>query len=327
MRKSFEDPYLDRVAGSVLGLLTGDALGMPVEGWDWPEVEARFGWLDRMVPGRLPAGSYTDDGQMAVGLLESLVEAGGFDPALCAARWLANFEPQRGYGGRIKSLMDRLAEGQGWDKVGTNSFGNGAAMRIGPLGVWYGREPDLSREELIRAAKTSARITHRHPQAVAGAVAQALAVARACSLGLAGRPLDPEPFLTGLVQEISPLDPGSGERLKSLLGLKSGSAKELRRDLAGLFARDVRAVETVYPALAAVLMSGSFSGAVELAVNLGGDTDTLGAMAGAVAGAYYGAGSIPAGWLGTLENGARGRDYVIGLCREAARIRGTVKKI
>jgi len=294
---------------------------MPVEGWPWPEIEAGFGWLERMVSGRLPAGSYTDDGQMAVGLLESLVEAGGFDPALCAARWLANFDPERGYGGRIFSLMDRLAAGQDWRSVGTNSFGNGAAMRIGPLGVWYGREAGRAEAELVRSAVLSARITHRHPQAVAGALAQALAVARACALGLAGRPLDPETFIPRLAEAISPLDRSSGERMLSLLGLEKGSREDLRLGLAGLFARDVRAVETVPPALAAVLMTGSFSQAVELSVNLGGDTDTLGAMAGAVAGAYYGAGAIPPAWLQALENGAKGRDYVIRLCEEAAKIR------
>ena len=57
------------------------------------------------------------------------------------------------------------------------------------------------------------------------------------------------------------------------------------------------------------------------AVNCGGDTDTIGAMAGALAGAYYGYSSIPSAWLEPLENGEKGRDYVASLAEELARIK------
>jgi poly(ADP-ribose) glycohydrolase ARH3 len=73
----------------------------------------------------------------------------------------------------------------------------------------------------------------------------------------------------------------------------------------------LRAIESVPAALAAFLLTHSFREAVISAVNLGGDTDTIGAMAGAVAGAYYGYNQIPQEWLNSLENGAKGRDYVV----------------
>jgi poly(ADP-ribose) glycohydrolase ARH3 len=73
----------------------------------------------------------------------------------------------------------------------------------------------------------------------------------------------------------------------------------------------LRAIESVPPAIGAFLLTNSFRDAVVLAVNLGGDTDTIGAMAGAVAGAYYGYARIPDEWLASLENEEKGRDYVI----------------
>jgi poly(ADP-ribose) glycohydrolase ARH3 len=73
----------------------------------------------------------------------------------------------------------------------------------------------------------------------------------------------------------------------------------------------LRAIESMPPAIGAFVFTGSFRDAVVLAVNLGGDTDTIGAMAGAIAGAYYGHSNIPLEWLDPLENGTKGRDYVI----------------
>ncbi len=311
------DPFTDRFLGSCLGLLVGDALGMPVEGWPWPKIRDRYGWLEEMVPGRLPAGSYTDDGQMAFGLLQSLVRENGFDPAACAAAWSAGYDPARGYGGRIDGIMTDLAAGRSWDAVGTDSFGNGSAMRIGPLGAWYYRDE----KRLAQAALESASITHRHPQALAGALIQALAVARALSRGVRRKPLAPPEAVGALIRAAAPVDPESARRLEPLREIRPADRESLRRRLTSLFACDVRAIEAVGPALGAVLATGSFREAVSLAVNLGGDTDTLGAMAGAVAGAHYGFSAIPGDWLEALENTPhQGRDCMIELALEGARM-------
>jgi poly(ADP-ribose) glycohydrolase ARH3 len=82
----------------------------------------------------------------------------------------------------------------------------------------------------------------------------------------------------------------------------------------------VTAIEAVPPAIASFVFSDGFEQAVIRAVNLGGDTDTLGAMAGAVAGAYYGASNIPSRWLQVLENEGKGHDYIRNLSLRAARI-------
>ncbi len=297
--------------------MTGDALGMGVEGWPWERIKARYGWLEEMKPNRFPAGWYTDDSQMAIGLLESLVEANGFDPARCAARWLANYEPQRGYGGRIHGVMARLARGEDWSKVGTDSFGNGAAMRIAPLGLWLARDEAA----LKKAALTSAQITHHHPEAKAGAVVQALGVAQALAWGLEGETVDPSRFVRPLIEAAAEVDGAFAGRLEPLAELAKQTRTEARARLTGLFACDVKAIEAVPPAVGAFLATDSFRDALTLAVNLGGDVDTIGAMAGAMAGAYYGAGAIPEEWWQALENEpGSGRDYVVQLCLKAARL-------
>jgi poly(ADP-ribose) glycohydrolase ARH3 len=73
----------------------------------------------------------------------------------------------------------------------------------------------------------------------------------------------------------------------------------------------LRAIESVPAAIGAFVLTNSFREAVVMAVNLGGDTDTIGAMAGAVAGAYYGLDQIPQEWIDPLENGVKGREYTV----------------
>lgn len=308
------DRLFDHWAGSMIGLLTGDALGMPVEGWSPQKIESSFGRLTDLLPGRLPAGHYTDDFQMAQGLLESLIEAGGFDPARCAARWLANYQPQRGYGRRINGLMDRLAAGEDWSTVATDSFGNGTAMRVAPIGLWYAHD----QAGLIEAAAASARITHLHPEAVAGAVVQAAAVGAALRAGLSRRAIDRPRFLANLVELAGAHDAGFADHLARLEEMPGGSDSRAREWLIDTYRRDVRAIEAVPPAVGVFLGTTGFEAALETAVNLGEDTDTLAAMTGAMAGAYYGFKAIPDRWLKGLENEPQaGRDYALELCRKA----------
>ena len=314
MNQVFDNPFIDRLTGATVGLLCGDALGMPVEGWSAEKIEGRFGWLDRMIPGRLPAGGYTDDGQMALGLLDSLVRAKGFDPRACALAWLAGFDPARGYGRRIQGVMDRLAAGEDWRLAGTDSYGNGAAMRVGPLGVWFHDRPG----ELRRAALDSARITHHHPEAKSGALITALVCAEAVRAGLAGERLDPGRMIDRATVEAATVDPGMSQAMSKLVDLQPGSGPEIRDQLRRLYDRGVRTRESVPPALGAFLFTDNFKDAVCTAVNCGRDADTIGAMAGAMAGALYGCRAIPPDWLDMVE----GRDRAVELCLRAEEIIG-----
>ncbi len=301
------------MTGAGLGSFVGDALGMPVEGFGPGRIEALYGRLDRMVHGRLPAGSYTDDTQMMVAILEALVEERGFSPQAVAMRFVANFDPARGYGGRIAGVMSRLAGGTSWRDAGTDSFGNGAAMRIAPIGLFFFNDLDA----LTRAAKECSIITHRHPEGVAGGVAQALGVALALRAGISGEKPVPEDFLGTIARHIGELDEGFAHRLVGLSDLDRGNLKAGIREL---FRCSVKAVDAVPPALACFLYTDSFKDALVAAVGLGGDTDTIGAMTGALAGAFYGKKAIPRDWLDALEEGAKGKTYVEGLLMRLAEI-------
>ena len=97
--------------------------------------------------------------------------------------------------------------------------------------------------------------------------------------------------------------------------LPRGQESQARRRLLETYACDVRAAEAVPPALGAFLAAKSAEQAVVLAVSLGGDTDTIAAMTGALAGAYWGLDAWPPPWRLGLENGQNGKDYALHLCK------------
>jgi poly(ADP-ribose) glycohydrolase ARH3 len=306
-----QEDLLDRFLGAALGTFVGDALGEPVEGWSHQAIRSRFGLLDTMVR---EEGRYTDDTQMMIGILETLREKGRFDPAVCARRFQENFDPRRGYGRRIFGVVERIRQSIPWDEVGTDSFGNGGAMRIAPIGCFYYRDLNALKENAI----LSASITHKHAEGLAGAVAQATAVALAFECGIAGERIDPVAYLETVRDQVKDIDKRFTESLRdlesvlvSLTSRPETSPLDMVEAIAERYALSLRAIESVPAAIVAFLLTDTFKDAAVLAVNLGGDTDTIGAMAGAAAGAYYGYGEIPEPWLTPLENGSQGRDYVV----------------
>lgn len=299
-----------RLAGAALGTMCGDALGMPVEGWSAARIARVHGRLDRMLPGRLAAGSYTDDSQMMIAILETLAQRGGLDPAYLARRFLARYEPIRGYGGRINALMHRLAAGEPWDRVATDSWGNGGAMRVGVLGVFFAKD----RESCRAAALTQCRITHTHSRALAGAAARSWPCAgppgwgqgpRAGPRAVRGAYRRPgrEPGRPCGRTPAGHASPAPGRRGRGPRGPHPRLCLRRVRRRGG-----------------APGPGGLFGGPGPGAGNgsggqPGGDADTIGAMAGAMAGAYWGLEALPAQWLEALENQPLGRDAVLELCR------------
>jgi ADP-ribosylglycohydrolase len=317
MSEDLLSTLIDRFQGSALGTFVGDAMGREVEGWSWGQIRDRHGILDGV-----GEGIYTDDTEMMIGIMEALRDDPGFDPALIAERFLANFHPFRGYGARIYGIMDRLRQGTPWDQVGTDSWGNGGAMRIAPIGFFFYDERERCRETALLCTE----ITHRHPQGMAGALAQALAVGMALQKGLGREAIDHLAFLEEIVQGVRGIERGVAQELERIAEMEQGGDLEAKIErIAATFPRDVSAKGAVPAAIASFLLSDGFQDTVEMAVNCGGDTDTIGAMAGAIAGAFYGYKTIPSAWLGPLENGDKGRDYVASLAEELARIKARQK--
>ena len=301
----------DRFAGALLGTMVGDQLGAPFEGQPPEMVTQRLSLDTHEAVQWLRGGRYTDDTQMMIGVAESLADCGGFDGAHMAGRFADNYDPHRGYGGGAHVVLAALQAGHAWDQVATlvfpdGSFGNGAAMRVAPVGVFYRDDP----AELRNAAEGSAAITHAHPLGKEGAVMQA------CAVALAARTepeeFDPVRFL-GQLRLLARLEVDEYVQRLDAIEHLLGSPPDVDGAVEGL-GNDIRAHTAVPAAIYAFLSHpDSFSDAVLFAVLLGGDTDTIGAMAGAIAGALHGASAIPANWLDALENSTKGRDHVMGL--------------
>lgn len=312
---SSEERLMRSFVGSALGTFVGDALGMPFEGLSFEAVKLRRKQVGQMTGGRLSRGSYTDDTEMMIGILEGLAANGEFDPVRTAQNFVNNFNPERGYGARIYGIIERLRSGASWTETGTDSFGNGSAMRVAPIGLFFFDDP----EQIVRAATLSSRITHHHPEAIAGAVSQALAMGKAVCWSLRGRPLEPGLFIDGIVPTIESINTAFSLQLRQLQKVESTRKQDLIRTLRSLFQCNVKAIESVPAALGAFLFTRTFQEAVTAAISLGGDTDTIGAMAGALAGGYYGSEAIPRDWLEALDNKHKGRDYIISLAKQLAR--------
>ncbi|MDP8961676.1 MAG: ADP-ribosylglycohydrolase family protein, partial [Actinomycetota bacterium] len=268
-----------------MGVAVGDALGAPFEGYPAVSMEQLKGLAEGDGPLR-----YTDDTAMTIGFAYSLLRRRGFDGAHLAATFAEQFraEPWRGYGEGPPQVFGLLENGVAWDEAakrlygGEGSFGNGGAMRVAPAAL--ASFPDLERTASL--ARDSARVTHAHQLGMEGAAAQACAVSLLLQdVGSEG----PQTVVAALRPHVRPR--ALRERLDRVASLPPDPAAEEVVDRLG---NDITALEAVPAALAACLLHlDSFCDAVQFAISLGGDTDTIGAMAGALAGAHHGESGVP----------------------------------
>lgn len=287
-----DDDRTDRARGALLGTFVGDALGMPYEGRGPHAIPAVL----EMVDARLGPGTYTDDTQMMIALAESLLRCDVVDPEDVAGAFRTHYEPARGYGAGTTRVLELWQQGESVDDAarrvfgGQGSLGNGAAMRVAPVAIRFAGDNGL----LATQAGRSARVTHAHPVGIDGAVVQAAAVAAA----LAGE--DPLAAAIGAAR--------TRELREAMLKV---------HDCASLTGPATSSAEGSVPlAIAAARGAATFEEAVTQAVRAGGDTDTTGAMAGAIAGARFGASAIPSRWLDVLEDGDHGRSHVASLAEQ-----------
>ena len=167
-------------------------------------------------------------------------------------------------------------------------------MRIAPVGLFYWNRPD----ELKQAARLSSLITHSHPLGIEGAYLQAIAVARAVAQDR-DEPLDAPSFASYLLQFA-----GEGIYRSKIASFASllGRADD-RESIVRQLGHGIEAFHSVPTAIFSFLANArDFASTVIYAVSLGGDTDTIAAMAGAISGAYLGIDALPSAWLSRLEN-------------------------
>lgn len=295
---TFGEQLRSRFCGALVGAVVGDALGAPFEGYPKRPSTDQFDGIAK----RLSDLRYTDDTALTHALAQSLLECGSLDLDHLAGTFARAFsnDPHRGYGAGATRLLQRVAAGEDWCTLssdqfgGRGSFGNGAAMRVSPVALFA--YPSVG--QAVSMGRSSATVTHAHPEAVDAAGLQAAAVALALTEGPgAGFGID------HLLPQASTQGMQGALRAVARLKLSSTAAQ-----VAATTGTGVRASEAVPAALAAVVLnSSSFSDTIRFAVTLGGDTDTIASMAGAIAGARFGENAIPRSWREGIEGARRAR--------------------
>lgn len=319
-----------RIAGCLAGLALGDALGTPTQ--PTPEAtRARYGVITGFVAPHtddpfghagLRAGQVTDDTQAALALVRAFLSERRFSLEIAAEAllsWLDDVDAERSpyIGPSTKAAYHALKRGRPPTESGLGGATNGAAMRVAPLGFL-----STDFETVVRSAVWSAMPTHHTPLGLASAAAVASAVAatrRSASLPdvieAAGHGATRGAELYAGPPSFTPV-PDLARRIHWAVNLVSACPTPGRdplawpetvwqtlRDLYDLAGAGMAAHETVPTAFGLVALSGGDPlAAALLAANLGGDGDTLGAIAGAICGAWRGVESLPAEILATLES-------------------------
>jgi ADP-ribosylglycohydrolase len=297
MRSVLSRAERDSAALVVLeGLSVGDALG-----------ERFFGAPDQvgeLISARClppPPWRWTDDTLMSCSIVEALLSRQRVRERQLFQSFAEHLDLERGYGPAARDLLLAGRSGRATHRSaatlfqGSGSFGNGAAMRVAPIGVWHA--PDGLRA-VVRSAECSARATHTHPEGIAGAVAVAVAAAIAW-LHRAGPAPDPHLFLA----EVASLTPPGkvSEGLRAAAGLRPDTPSITAATLLGNGSY-VSAADTVPFALwAAAARLTSFPETFWTTVAGLGDRDTTCAIACSVSAAYTGLEGIPKSWLESRE--------------------------
>lgn len=301
LRRHSSHPQLaDRARGVILGLAVGDALGAAVE-WDHPDqIHARYGGpLRDMVASRTwQLGEWTDDTAMALALAESLAERACYDEDDVLARYLvwARSEP-KDIGATISHALARArtpadaraAAAAYHRESGGRSAGNGSLMRTAPIAILY--RDDVGAIE--RISRLDSSLTHHDELAGDACVILNMTIAS---------------LLTGRRMPQS----------TSTVGRAAAEAPSLTTEqLLDPVQRQIGYVLTALRvAFWAAMSAASFEEAVVAAANLGGDADTNAAVAGALAGARFGAEAIPQRWLEPLRDRERLAGVAIRLVRD-----------
>ncbi len=306
-----------QIVGCLLGGAVGDAIGLPYEGLARETIAARVGagpLRHALVCGR---GMMSDDTEHACMTAQALL-AGGGDPqrfmrslAWRLRGWLLGLPASVGWG-TLRALI-RLWLGWSPARSGVNSAGNGPAMRAAILGACLGADE----ARMVAHVERATRMTHRDPRALAGALAVARAAAQIVHHGgaaAAGDVLaavlrattDPE-LHAALVLARAHHERGDSPRVfAAALGQGSGVSGYIHH--------------TVPVALYCWLSTpNDLRATVEHAVRLGGDTDTVAAIAGGLAGASVGEAGVPADWLAGLWEAPRSSKWLRRLGLRVAR--------
>lgn len=282
---------LARARECLEGLSVGDAIG---EALSYQYYRCReLVDFSALRPGTL---RYTDDTEMALAIFETLQRMGGIDEEVLAWAFSTRYrrDPDRGYGKMARHILREICMGSPWREVSMNafgggSFGNGAAMRVAPLGAYY--YDDFA--TVVAMATKSAQVTHFHPEGVAGAIAVAVAAAEASSQkGKAS-----EDAAKCIWEAVLDFTPESKVRVRLAMAhdFSDLSANEVAREVGN--GSEISAQDTVpFCIWSACNSLGSYQEAILSTIEVGGDCDTNCAIVGGIISAYSGVDAIPKDW-------------------------------
>jgi ADP-ribosylglycohydrolase len=303
-----------RAWGCLAGLALGDALGMPTEFMTPEQIVTTYGRVEGFVSSpaghphaRLPLARVTDDTEQALALAGVYVQQGKMT-AEAMAQALLDWADAHGpalalyVGPSTRRALDLLREGSPPRQSGQGGKTNGAAMRIAPVGIVRAGNLESALHDTVEACLP----THGTTLAISGAVAIAWAVAEAMRGASLDSVLDAavEGAQRGRQHGAWAWTPPLEKRIALALQLVQGADDEAGalQSLYDYVGVDLVVVETVPTALGLVALAGGEPmPAIRYAANLGGDTDTIGAIAGAICGALHGIQAIDAAMLATVE--------------------------
>ncbi len=276
----------DKFRGVLLGLAVGDAMGAPLE---FQPARAPANYMTEMIGGgwqQLAPGEWTDDTQLALCIVDSLIAKSVFDPDDIARRFVAWMDSgPKDIGLHTTRVLSAIRDGTPWDQAAVevqeadpDNAPNGSLMRCAPLAMYLYKRPDYA----ASLSPVLSRITHAHPDCEAACVLLNVAIAK---------------LLTG-VHASDAIEAG----YNACDTISDSFRERMRRAMEP--ANDTSptgwVLDTLEVALWSFLHTSTYEMAVLEAVNRGADADTVGAVVGALAGARYGVATIPERWLALL---------------------------
>lgn len=309
---------LDKFQGTLIGVAIGDTLGHPFEGKLRTKIYSYFKDFNEFIQEyRDIFRTYTDDTQLTIHTAKAIIQGNGFNTYNFIqeyVRWLDDPPIGPGYG--CISSIRKLKYGVPWKEAASNSGGNGTVMRISPIGLFYSQ--DL--KGLKTTAIKSSIITHSHPAASAGAVV----IARAIAYLIDKNPetgCSKDKLFEVMISSISGSQEDIWEEfIKILYKLKDNldipiEAGLIKFSQAGVkspyFIEEYLGQAFVHPyAISTVICSlfiflnrlSSFEDCIFELATAGGDSDTVGAIGGSLAGAYFGMKNIPNDLIKLVKN-------------------------
>ena len=285
----------NKYSGCFLGLAIGDAYGAPFEGG--PIERLLWKAIGKTKDGKI---RFTDDTQMSIDLASSFIQNNGVNQEHLATTFAENYRWSRGYGPSAAWLLKKIKNGANWQDVNRakfkdGSYGNGAAMRAPILAMCFPEDKERLSENVVKCSE----ITHAHPLAIEGAKLIAFVTYSAL-----------HDWNNEAILEALPTWCKSNEYqtkvafcIESIQASDAVQIKVLKSKLGNSIAASQSCVTAIYFALK--YRNQSYDSMLTQIYKLGGDADTIGAMAGAIWGAFNGCDAIDKRKIQSIESSAK----------------------